>query len=104
MAAPINSNIASTIANSLNSLNLHIAARSFQQAQKPVEEIEKEIQLQLKEDKAIIDNPKSLMAGLTPEHIKEMKEVSQKIGEDLTDEDIQYALRYGRSVIADYSV
>lgn len=104
MAAPINSNIASTVANSLNSLNLHSATRSFQQAQRPVEEIEQEIQLQLKEDKALIDSPKSLMAGLTPEHVREMKEVSQQIGENLTDEDIQYALKYGRSVIADYSV
>ena len=104
MTTPINTNITSTVANSLNSLNLHSATRSFQQAKRPVEEIEKEIQLQLNEDKALIDNPKTLMASLTPEHIREMKEVSQKIGEDLTDEDIQYALKYGRSVIADYSV
>ena len=104
MTAPINSNATSAIANSINSLNLHSATRSFQQAQKPVEEIEQEIQLQLKEDKGLIDNPKSLMANLTPDHIREMKEVSQNIGENLTDEDIQYALKYGRSVIADYSV
>lgn len=104
MASPINTNITSTIANSLNTLNLHSATRSFQQAQKPVEQIEQEMQLQLGEDKALIDNPKSLMASLTPENVREMKEISQTIGENLTDEDIQYALKYGRSVIADYSV
>ena len=36
--------------------------------------------------------------------IQEMKDISSSMGEKLTDEDIQYALKYGRSVIADYSV
>ncbi len=97
-------NITSTVANSLSTLKLNTAARAFSKANKPVEEIEKDLQLQLNDDKALIDNKETLMAKLMPSHIKEMKEISQNIGEELTDEDIQYALRYGRSVIADYSV
>jgi len=34
--------------------------------------------------------------------IEEIKQFATEMGEDLTDEDINYALRYGRSVLADY--
>lgn len=99
-----NTNIASTVASSLSSLKLNTANKAFTQAKKPVEEIEKEMQLQIQEDKGLIDNKPILMSKFTTSDIKEMKEISLNIGEELTDEDIQYALRYGRSVIADYSV
>ena len=35
--------------------------------------------------------------------IEDIKNSAKLIGEDITDEDIQYGLTYGRSVLADYS-
>lgn len=100
----INSNIASTMANSLSSLRLNTAQKAFQTAQRPPAEVEQEILQQFQEDKGLIDNKKTLMAKLSSNEIDEMKEISSTMGEVLSDEDIQYALKYGRSVIADYSV
>ena len=36
-------------------------------------------------------------------NIEEIKQTAQSIGEEITDDDIKYALTYGRSVLADYS-
>lgn len=99
-----NTNITSTVANSLSSLKLNNAAKAFVKAQRPVEEIEQEIQLQIQEDKSLIDNKSAFMEKFSPTAIEEMKKISEGMGEELTNEDIQYGLKYGRSVIADYSV
>ena len=94
----INSNIATTMANSINSLKLSTATKAFQNASKPVEKPQDIFE----EDKKLIDN--KLFQKLPTEIIDEMKEISLRAGEILSDDDIQYALQYGRSVIADYSV
>ncbi len=99
-----NTNIASTVASSLSSLKLNNAARAFTRAQRPVEEVEKELQTQEVQDRKLLDDNSAILNMLTPSAIQEMREISSTMGEELTDEDIQYALKYGRSVIADYSV
>lgn len=98
----INSNIASAMANSLNSLKLNTAQKAFQSAARPVEDIEKEMLQGVQEDKELLDN--KFISKLSNDSINEMKEISSAMGEILSNEDIQYALQYGRSVIADYSV
>ena len=98
----INSNIAATMANSLSTLKLSGAQKAFQSAARPVEEIERELMHGVAEDRKFLDG--KAIAGLSTDSINEMKEISLSLGETLSDEDIQYALQYGRSVIADYSV
>lgn len=105
----INTNIATTMANSLGSLKLNSATKAFAQAQRPVEEIEQELLSAEIEDRKLIDNKSDKDAAtalnkFSPQMLLEMKELSKEMGEELTDEDIQYGLKYGRSVIADYSV
>ena len=98
----INSNITTAMAQSLSSLKLNTAQKAFQSASRPVDEIEQELQQGILEDRKLVDS--KVIAALSEDSINEMKEISENFGETLSNDDIQYALQYGRSVIADYSV
>ncbi|MBR2068763.1 MAG: hypothetical protein IJ877_03270 [Candidatus Gastranaerophilales bacterium] len=91
----INANVSNTVAASISKLNLNTARRAFE-AQKPEQEEnipeEKEIQP--------IDEPvKNLGVD-----VEDIQKYAKYMGENLSIDDINYGLMYGRSVIADYSI
>jgi len=101
-----NTNISSQVANSISRLNLNIAQNAFNveknqkndQAKIPLNEDFKE------QDKALIDKNTVRKNTKNPIDVAEIQKYAQDIGENITIDDINYALMYGRSVIADYSV
>ena len=92
----INANISNTVATSISKLNLNSARRSFE-AQKDdnnknndIEDV-KEIPIEPVIQKKQVD-------------VEDIQKYAKYMGENLTIDDINYGLMYGRSVIADYSV
>ena len=94
----INANVTNTVAASISKLNLNTAKRSFE-AQKPEnKENKKEIVDELKEP---VDLPEEKKLAID---VEDIQKYAKYMGENLSIDDINYALMYGRSVIADYSV
>ena len=91
-----NTNISSLIASSISKLNLNTATRAFEQAKKAPEE---EIDNFKQEDMSLIQNE---VAKNTLD-VDDVQKYASSIGENITIDDINYGLMYGRSVIADYS-
>ena len=100
----IGSNITSTIANNISSLRLQTARNTYANVMKPKVAEEEYIYNEVKKPTENLTSTSPIYSRFTSSQIQEMKEISISMGENLTDEDIQYALKYGRSVIADYSV
>ena len=100
----IGSNISLQIANNINGLKLQSARNTYTSAMKPKATEEEYIYNEVKKPTENLASTSPIYSKFSQFQIKEMKEISSSMGENLTDEDIQYALKYGRSVIADYSV
>lgn len=97
-----NSNIASTLASSLQQLNIQsISSKretNQEQTNKQLQELNS-IQ-QAKEDDMFLVEDKASKSKID---VAEIKLYAKSMGEELTIDDINYGLQYGRSVIADYS-
>ena len=100
----IGSNITSTIANNIGSLRLQTARNTYSSVMKPKVREDEYIYNEVKKPTENLTSTNPIYSRFTASQIQEMKDISISMGEKLTDEDIQYALKYGRSVIADYSV
>ncbi|MBQ3102144.1 hypothetical protein IJC60_03975 [bacterium] len=104
MTTSINSNLTSTIASNISNLRLSGASRALARANRPVQEIEAEITNNIQKQQEEVREENIFKNKFSTSQIEEMKELSLCFGETLTDEDIRYGIKYGRSVIADYSV
>jgi len=94
----INTNISNTVAASISKLNLNTAKRSFE-AQMGEKE-ENKIEVIEEKNEPIVEQAAEKMAV----DVEEIQKYAKYMGENLSIDDINYALMYGRSVIADYSV
>ena len=99
-----NTNISTQIANSISKLNLNTAKRTFE-AQKSQENTSNiELQSIKKDDISLIDEQKVQQnARSNGINVEEIQKYANSIGENLSIDDINYGLMYGRSVIADFS-
>lgn len=102
-----NTDISSRIASSISKLNLNTAKSAFeaQKSEKNTPNIElqdvKKSDIQLIEDNKVQNvAKKSSNNGI---NVKEIQQYAQLMGENLSIDDINYGLMYGRSVIADFS-
>lgn len=99
-----NTNISTQIANSISKLNLNTAKRAFdvQKSQENTSNIE--LQSIKKDDISLIDEQKVQQnARSNGINVEEIQKYANSIGENLSIDDINYGLMYGRSVIADFS-
>lgn len=88
----------SSISNNISQISLLNATNAFKNIQSKIQE---EQAPQIQEDNLKLDNDFQL-EGM---NIDEIKEFATTVGENnLSNEDIKYGLKYGRSVIVDYSV
>ena len=96
-----NSNISNIIASSISKLNLN-SANNISVQNKPQQKKKNDdfIQESKKEDTNLIDENK---LSKSPIDVKDVQKYAGLIGEEISVEEIQYGLMYGRSVIADYS-
>jgi hypothetical protein len=97
-------NVSSLIASSISKLNLNTATRAFETSKKELENNNAEFEEISQETK---QEDISLMNKKTPAKqidVEDIQKYANYMGENLTIEDINYGLMYGRSVIADYSV
>lgn len=94
----INTNITNQVAASISKLNINTAKRAFE-AQKPEKEdrIEENIAQEV-EPSSKIDTAKLNI------DVEDIQKYAKYMGENLSIDDINYGLMYGRSVIADYSI
>ena len=90
-----NTNITNAVASSLSKLNLSGVSRQ----QKTQETVQPTVDIK-EEDSKLIDT-KKIQNSID---VAEIQKYANYMGENLTIEDINYGLMYGRSVIADYSV
>lgn len=99
-----NTNISTQIANSISKLNLNTAKRTFE-AQKSQENTSNiELQSIKKDDISLIDEQKVQQnARSNGINVEEIQKYANSIGENLSIDDINYGLMYGRSVVADFS-
>ena len=86
----INTNISSQVASSIAKLHISATKRAF-------EESKKEVQQQPIEEEIIPKTPNKSSID-----IEDIQKYANYMGENLSIDDINYGLRYGRSVIADY--
>jgi len=91
-------NISNLISNSISKLNLNTKVRTSEQTK--TQDVQKQTNDFEVEDRAFVENNKKTN-GID---VKEIQKYAQIMGEELTVEDINYGLMYGRSVIADYTV
>lgn len=91
-------NISVLTASRLSKLNLNTAAKAFQQAKDELknDNFEEEIK---KEDINLIEETKIN----NKVDVEDIQKYANYMGENLSIDDINYGLMYGRSVIADYS-
>lgn len=90
-----NTEISSLIANSISKLNLKTNTQKPQEIKTAKQEQETTKQ----EDVALLQNN----TKTNQIDVAEIREYASMVGEELSIEDINYGLMYGRSVIADYS-
>ena len=95
-----NTNISSLIASSISKLNINQANPAPTVKRQPKRAEEDIVKENIKDDVKLIDEEK---ISKSPIDVSEVKEYAKMIGEELTDEEISYGLKYGRSVIADFS-
>lgn len=101
-----NSNISSQIASSISKLNLNTARRAFEAQEEEntsnieLQEIKKD-GIQLIDDKKV---QKTANKSNNTINVDEIQSYANLMGENLTIDDINYGLMYGRSVIADFCV
>ena len=97
-----NSNISSRIASSISKLNITTATRAFKEVEQNTTNAE--LQTVKKDDIQLIDRgeirEKRANGAI---NVEEIQQIASSMGENLSIDDINYALMYGRSVIADYS-
>ena len=99
-----NTSISSQIASSISKLNLNTARRAF--------DVENTSNVELQEvkndDIQLIDEKKvqqtAQKSGNNGINVAEIQQYASSMGENLTIDDINYGLMYGRSVIADFCV
>ena len=94
----INANLTNTVAASISKLNLNTAHRAFE-AQKP--EKEEQITEIIEEQN---EQPQISMVEKMAVDVEDIQKYAKYMGENLSIDDINYGLMYGRSVIADYSI
>lgn len=101
------SNISSQIANSISKLNLNTAKRAFEVQKNEENTPNIELQELKKDDIQLIDEQKVQQAvektGANGINVEEIRQYASSMGENLSIDDINYGLMYGRSVIADFS-
>lgn len=93
-----NSNITSAVATSLSKLNLSSTPRAQQKTS--VNETE-QVAVDIKEEDTKLMGNRKIQNSID---VADIQKYANYMGENLTIEDINYGLMYGRSVIADYSV
>lgn len=82
---------------SVNTVQMFNALNAF----KPKEATSEEPLLQEVSEGLDVEGSKDILKN---QNLDEIKNIAQSVGEsEISDEDIQYGLTYGRSVIADYS-
>ncbi|MBQ8848295.1 MAG: hypothetical protein IJ003_05060 [Candidatus Gastranaerophilales bacterium] len=97
-----NTNITSQIAQSISKLNLNTAQRAFRATEKSNQENSQEIEKIKQEDVALIDENDVKNKVKSPIDVNDIQKYASQMGENLTIEDINYGLMYGRSVIAEF--
>ncbi len=99
------SNISSQIANSIQKLNLTNAKRAFETPKEEKNQTKVELQNAKKDDIELIDkeNLEKKVVAKNNINVEEIQKYASFVGENLSLDDINYGLTYGRSVIADYS-
>ena len=100
-----NTNISNQIAQSISKLNLNTAQRAFEASKKEnTSEVEKEAFKQ--EDISLINEKEAKTQaskrGNNQIDVADIQKYANYMGENLSIDDINYGLMYGRSVIADY--
>ncbi len=91
----INANLTNTVAASISKLNINSAQRALEAKKPEKEEVTEEEKI---ENTPIIEHSKMAV------DVEDIKKYAKYMGENLSIDDINYGLMYGRSVIADYSV
>ena len=101
-----NTNISSQIASSISKLNLSGAKRAFEVQKSEENTPNIELQEIKKDDIQLIDEKKVQQTAKKSNNngidVDEIKQYASLMGENLTVDDINYGLMYGRSVIADF--
>ena len=107
MGINTSTNISSQIANSISKLNLNTAKRTFEVQKNEENTPNIELQEIKKDDIQLIDDKKVQetveKTGTNGINVEEIRQYATLMGENLSIDDINYGLMYGRSVIADFS-
>ena len=94
----INANVSNAVSASISKLNINTAHRKIDN-QKPEKS---------EENKRIIEESANIKTEELSEKmavdVEDIKKYAKYMGENLSIDDINYGLMYGRSVIADYSI
>ena len=102
-----NTNISTQIATSISKLNLNTAKRAFEIQKNEENTPNIELQDIKKDDIQLIDEQKVQQTvektGANSINVEEIRQYASSMGENLSIDDINYGLMYGRSVIADFS-
>lgn len=100
-------NISSQIASSISKLNLNAANKAFEVQKSEENTPNIELQEIKKDDIQLIDEKKVQKTvektGAAAINVEEIQKYANSMGENLSIDDINYGLMYGRSVIADFS-
>ncbi len=96
-----NSNLSNIIASSISKLNINPAISSNNTRTPMQKKREENLVLENKKDEIKVVNEDK--AVKSPINVKEVQQYAGLIGVDITADEIQYGLTYGRSVIADFS-
>lgn len=91
--------------NGISSLQTLRATSAFKSTNTKANKQSEEVIPQQEEDISLKSDfvTEGKLANLNKKSMSEIKTVAQKIGDELSDEDIKYGLMYGRSVLIDYS-
>ena len=102
-----NTSISSQIASSISKLNLNTAKRAFEVQKNEENTPNIELQEIKKDDIQLVDDKKIQQTvektGANSINVEEIRQYASSMGENLSIDDINYGLMYGRSVIADFS-
>lgn len=96
-----NTNISNMVASSISKLTLNTASRAFEASKKTIKAPQTEEENNFEEEALIPQEDTKPMKSNVD--VDEIRQYAGLIGESLTEEEINYGLRYGRSVIADFS-
>jgi len=96
-------NVSSLIASSISKLNLNTATRAFENSKKELEKNNAEfdeVSQNIKQEDLSLINKKQAAKQID---VEDIQKYANYMGENLSIDDINYGLMYGRSVIVDYS-